>query len=50
VLLVVPLPAIFGDSFSGKEGALRPALWVGLGLFLMLFVLNLTIANPRRAP
>lgn len=42
VLLVVPLPAIYGEAFAGKEGALRPALWTGLGLFLMLFILNLT--------
>jgi O-antigen/teichoic acid export membrane protein len=42
VLLVVPLPVLFGNEFAGKESALRPALWVGLGLFLMLFVLNLT--------
>lgn len=42
VLLTVPLPSLFGEAFSGKESALRPALWVGLGLFLMLFVLNLT--------
>lgn len=42
VLLSVPLPTLFGDAFAGKESALRPALWVGLGLFLMLFVLNLT--------
>lgn len=42
VLLIVPLPVLFGNEFAGKESALRPALWVGLGLFLMLFVLNLT--------
>ncbi|MGL4400819.1 MAG: lipopolysaccharide biosynthesis protein [Luteolibacter sp.] len=42
VLLVVPVPQLFGSSFAGKESVLRPALWVGLGLFLMLFVLNLT--------
>jgi O-antigen/teichoic acid export membrane protein len=42
VLIFVPLPAIFGDAFAGKEAVLRPALWTGLGLFLMLFVLNLT--------
>jgi O-antigen/teichoic acid export membrane protein len=42
VLLLVPLPAIYGEAFAGKEGALRPALWTGLGLFLLLFVLNLT--------
>ena len=42
VLLFVPLASIFGDAFVGKESALRPALWTGLGLFLMLFVLNLT--------
>jgi O-antigen/teichoic acid export membrane protein len=42
VLVFVPLPAIYGEAFSGKESALRPALWTGLGLFLMLFILNLT--------
>ena len=42
VLLLVPLPAIYGEAFAGKESALRPALWTGLGLFLLLFVLNLT--------
>lgn len=42
VLLLVPFPLLFGESFAGKEATLRPALWVGLGLFLMLFVLNLT--------
>lgn len=42
VLLAVPLPSLFGASFAGKESALRPALWVGLGLFLLLFILNLT--------
>ncbi len=42
VLLAVPLSAIYGDAFAGREGALRPALWTGLALFLLLFVLNLT--------
>ena len=42
VLLLVPLPVIYGADFKGSESALRPALWVGLGLFLLLFVLNLT--------
>jgi O-antigen/teichoic acid export membrane protein len=42
VLLTVPLPTLFGNEFASKESALRPALWVGLGLFLLLFVLNLT--------
>ena len=42
VMVFVPLPAIYGDAFAGKESALRPALWTGLGLFLMLFILNLT--------
>ncbi len=41
-LLSVPLPALFGESYAGKESALRPALWTGLGLFLMYFILNLT--------
>ncbi len=42
VLLLVPLPVLFGKSFEGNEAALRPALWVGLALFLLVFVLNLT--------
>ncbi|QJE94716.1 lipopolysaccharide biosynthesis protein [Luteolibacter luteus] len=42
VLLSVPLPSLFGSEFAMKEGVLRPALWTGLGLFLLLFVLNLT--------
>lgn len=42
VLVFVPLPAIYGSAFAGSEQALRPALWTGLALFLMIFVLNLT--------
>ncbi len=42
VLLSVPLSSIYGEAFAGREDVLRPALWTGLGLFLMLFVLNLT--------
>ncbi len=43
VLLTVPLPHLFGQSYAGRESALRPALWAGLGMFLMLFVMNLTL-------
>lgn len=42
VLLTLPIPLLFGGSFAGKESALRPALWTGLGLFMMYFMLNLT--------
>ena len=42
VLLTIPVPVLFGGAFAGKESALLPALWVGLALFLLLFVLNLT--------
>ena len=42
ILLAVPVPALFGGDFAGSESELRPALWTGLGLFLLLFVLNLT--------
>ena len=42
VLLTVPLPSLFGEAFAAKENVLRPALWTGLALFLLLFVLNLT--------
>jgi O-antigen/teichoic acid export membrane protein len=42
LLLALPMSAIYGDDFSGNEPALRAALWVGLALFLMMFVLGLT--------
>lgn len=42
ILWTVPLLSLFGESFAGQEASLRPALWAGLGLFLMYFVLNLT--------
>lgn len=42
VLLTIPLPLIYGQDFAGREPALRLALWVGTGLFIMLFILNLT--------
>lgn len=42
VLLAVPLATLYGDAFAGKEAILRPALWTGLVLFILLFVLNLT--------
>ncbi len=42
LLTTVPLPSLFGNSYSGKESALRPALWIGLGIFLLYFILNLT--------
>ena len=42
VLIFVPLPVIYGDAFADKASVLRPALWTGLALFLLLFVLNLT--------
>lgn len=42
IISLVPYPVLFGEKFAGKEDMLRPALWTGLVLFLMLFVLNLT--------
>ncbi len=42
VLLSVPIPTLFGEDFAGRESVMRPALWVGLLIFLSLFVLNLT--------
>lgn len=42
VLLAVPVATLYGEAFAGKETVLRPALWTGLALFIMLFVLNLT--------
>ena len=42
VLILVPPGGLFGDKFIDKGHILRPALWTGLGLFLLLFVVNLT--------
>ena len=42
VLFTVPISTLFGSDFVGKESALRPALWIGLAIFVLLFVLNLT--------
>ncbi len=42
MLLTVPLPTLFGSEFIGREDSLRPALWTGLGIFVMLFMVNLT--------
>jgi len=42
VLSSVSLSSLFGSAYAGKESALRPALWAGLGLFLLYFILNLT--------
>ncbi|MEM1083413.1 MAG: oligosaccharide flippase family protein [Verrucomicrobiota bacterium] len=42
VLSTIPVTTIFGQEFESSESVMRPALWLGLGLFLMLFVLNLT--------
>lgn len=42
LLLAVPISTIYGPEYAGRESALRPALWVGLGLFLCILILNLT--------
>ena len=42
VFSCVPLDALYGEAFASRGGSMRPALWTGLGLFLLLFVLNLT--------
>ncbi|MGC4014565.1 MAG: hypothetical protein QM755_08645 [Luteolibacter sp.] len=42
VLSSLPVARLYGDAFAGQESVLRPALWIGLGLFLLLFLLNLT--------
>ena len=42
VLLSVPIPTLFGSDFAGSEEVMRPALWIGLGTFSALFLLNLT--------
>lgn len=42
VLMSFSVPTLFGPDFAGSEGVMRPALWLGLGLFLAMVVLNLT--------
>lgn len=42
ILFLVPIPTLFGSQYAGSESLMRPALWLGLVLFLLLFVLNLT--------
>lgn len=42
VLSFMPVANLYGEAFAGQEGVLRPALWAGLGLFLLVFLLNLT--------
>ncbi len=42
VLLLVPVSTLYGEGFAARESVLRPALWTGLFLFLLLFILNLT--------
>lgn len=42
VLMTVPITTLYGDAYAGKEHVLRPALWIGLILFILIFILNLT--------
>lgn len=42
VLSAMPIERLYGEAFTGQDAVLRPALWTGLGLFLLLFLLNLT--------
>jgi len=42
LLALMPISKLYGEGYVAQEGILRPALWTGLGLFLMLFLLNLT--------
>jgi O-antigen/teichoic acid export membrane protein len=42
VLLFVPIATLYGANYAGRESSLRPALWIGLCLFLLILVLNLT--------
>jgi O-antigen/teichoic acid export membrane protein len=42
VLSTLPITTLFGEGFEGLDPVMRPALWLGLLLFLLLFVLNLT--------
>lgn len=42
VLWTVPIPVLFGEKFVGFEASMRPALWLGLGLFMLMILLNVT--------
>jgi len=43
ILFAIPIPTLFGQAYAGKEAIMRPALWTGLALFLLLFLMNLTL-------
>lgn len=42
VIALVPLERLFGARFAPFEATLRPALWTGLGLFILTLLLNHT--------
>lgn len=42
VLVLVPVNQLYGEAFADRESVLRPALWIGLGMLMLLFLLNLT--------
>ncbi|MFM2241459.1 MAG: hypothetical protein RLZ97_314 [Verrucomicrobiota bacterium] len=42
VLANVPFTTLYGERFAGMESSLRPALWLGVALFALIFLLNLT--------
>ena len=41
VLATVPLATLYGERFEGLESSLRPALWLGVSMFALIFLLNL---------
>ncbi|MBK1882378.1 oligosaccharide flippase family protein [Luteolibacter pohnpeiensis] len=42
LLALVPVVKLYGSEFAGYESQLRAGLWMGLAIFVCLFVLNLT--------
>lgn len=42
LIIGLPVAWLFGEKFVPHEAALRPAMWVGLVLFVMMLVLNHT--------
>jgi len=42
LILGLPVSKLFGEQFAPHEDTLRPALWSGLGLFILMLVFNHT--------
>ncbi|MEM8953989.1 MAG: oligosaccharide flippase family protein [Verrucomicrobiota bacterium] len=42
ILTTIPLPVLFGQKYAPFEDTMRPALWLGLGIVIVQFILSHT--------